>query len=85
MILDPKTSQRIFALAKDQQEELEPSDEEEDGSAERKRAAFLQTRSNLEDDQDGMEDDVADEDAAEDEEYPELVRMVSCICELHLT
>lgn len=29
-ILDPKTSRRIFELARDQQDELDPSDAEED-------------------------------------------------------
>ncbi|KAI5124820.1 hypothetical protein M0805_005450 [Coniferiporia weirii] len=73
VILDPKTSQRIFELAKVQQEELELQDgDEEDEAEEGTRAAFLQTRSTSDtDDEDDMGGQSGDE-ILEEEEYPEL-------------
>lgn len=76
MILDPKTSQRIFELAKAQQEELESPDEDNDAEEEsRKQKVFHQTRSTSEtDDEDDLGGQSGDE-LLEEEEYPELVRL----------
>lgn len=62
MVLDPKTSQRIFELAKDQQDELEmPEDDEEEAteasSFSRPRMPVLQAD---EDDDDELYDDIQD-------------------------
>ncbi|PAV21174.1 cell adhesion byn-1 [Pyrrhoderma noxium] len=73
VILDPKTSQRIFELAKAQQEELESPDEDNDAEEEsRKQKVFHQTRSTSEtDDEDDLGGRSGDE-LLEEEEYPEL-------------
>ncbi|KAH8118551.1 Bystin-domain-containing protein [Phellopilus nigrolimitatus] len=74
IILDPKTSQRIFELAKVQQEELEvANDDQEDDENNTKRATFLHARSNsdIDDENDDMGDQSGDE-ILEEEEYPEL-------------
>lgn len=70
VVLDPKTSRRIFELAKDQQTELQPEedDEDEDGP-DGKSAAFSQVRmTSMEDEE---EEDIGDD--VEEEEYSELV------------
>lgn len=73
MILDPKTSERIFALAKDQQQELEDEDEDEEVDEQTsRRAALFKPRSNA---NDGDEDDMGGEsgdEILEEEDYPEL-------------
>ncbi len=71
VILDPKTSRRIFELAKDQQNELQPEDDEDDeDGTEGKNAAFSQARmTSMEDEED--EEDMGDD--VEEEEYAELV------------
>jgi len=70
VILDPKTSRRIFELAKDQQNELQPEDDEEDEvGTDGKNAAFSQARmTSMEDEED--EEDMGDD--VEEEEYAEL-------------
>ena len=75
VILDPKTSRRIFELARDQQEELAPEDETDDDEGSDTHAAFHKPRvtNNDEDDEDDLE---LHSDAGSDEEgYPELVRI----------
>ncbi|KAJ7672872.1 Bystin-domain-containing protein [Mycena rosella] len=61
VILDPKTSKRIFELARDQQDEMEMADEEEDAQP------SALTRPRLDDDEDEDSDlgDVEDEDVEE--------------------
>ena len=73
VILDPKTSRRVFELARDQQEELEElddDDDEDDDSEEQPK--FRQPR----DDDDTSEDDM-DQEGDEEEEYAEIVRSIS--------
>ena len=76
-VLDPKTSKRIFDLAKDQQDELGMLDEddEEDSAAEGKRGAFppLRSTSDTDEEENDLGGDSGDE-ILEEEEYPELVR-----------
>ncbi|KAJ7122846.1 Bystin-domain-containing protein [Mycena epipterygia] len=62
VILDPKTSRRIFELARDQQDELEMADEEEDDAQ-----PSPSTRPRLDDDDDDDSElgDVEDEDVEE--------------------
>lgn len=72
VVIDPKTSKRIFDLAKSQQEELEEEDEEED-EADVKPAAFFKPRSTSDtEEEDDMGGESADE-LLEEEDYPELV------------
>ena len=76
-VLDPKTSKRIFDLAKDQQDELGMLDEddEDDSAAEGRRGAFpsLRPTSDTDEEEDDLDSDSGDE-ILEEEEYPELVR-----------
>ena len=76
-ILDPKTSQRIFELAKHQQEELEDRDEDEENDKEDAiRASFARIRSTS--DTDEEEDDMggqSGDELLEEEDYPELVSL----------
>lgn len=76
-VLDPKTSKRIFDLARDQQDELEgqeDSDEDSAAETEGKHAAFLQPRStNVVDDEDDDLGGNSGDELLEEEEYPELV------------
>ncbi|KAF8665693.1 hypothetical protein AX16_000146 [Volvariella volvacea WC 439] len=73
-ILDPKTSQRIFALAKDQQEELEvPDDDEEEEAADARMARFSQIREQaVDEDDEGLSDLDQAEDAGDVEEILEI-------------
>ncbi|KAL5530016.1 ENP1 [Sanghuangporus sanghuang] len=73
IILDPKTSQRIFELAKVQQEELEDRDENEgEGQEDAARASFVRIRSASDtEEEDDMGDQSGDE-LLEEEDYPEL-------------
>jgi essential nuclear protein 1 len=71
-ILDPKTSRRIFELAKDQQDELELSDPEDDKPIQNHSSFSTphERRNDLEDDEDedGFEDEedsMLDQDAEE--------------------
>ncbi|OBZ71992.1 Bystin [Grifola frondosa] len=70
VILDPKTSRRIFELAKDQQEELGAPDGEEDDLEDKPDFTVLRTK-NLEDEEDEDDLDRFDEDDA-DEEIEEI-------------
>ena len=75
VILDPKTSRRIFELARDQQEQLAPEEETDDEEGSDTHTAFHKPRvtNNDEDDEDDLE---LHSDAGSDEEgYPELVRI----------
>lgn len=81
VILDPKTSQRIFELAKDQQDELEDDedsplessgDEEEDGESKQTR---LRAQDAMDDDDD--EDDVFHDIDEEVEEFVECSLLIS--------
>lgn len=66
--MDPKTSQRIFELAKDQQDELSVPDDEESNDEDEHQSKFLQPRDQLiDDDEDGWISDGA-EDMGEAEE-----------------
>ncbi|TCD70471.1 snoRNA-binding rRNA-processing protein [Steccherinum ochraceum] len=68
VILDPKTSKRIFELARDQQEELEDSEGEDDVIEE--QAAFTRPRiAQIDEEED---DDLGDYDEEEEEEEIEL-------------
>lgn len=80
MILDPKTSQRIFALAKDQQQELEDENEndEDDEQTSRRAALFKPRLTGNDEDEDDMGGESGDE-ILEEEEYPELVCFLSII------
>ncbi|KAF5363856.1 hypothetical protein D9756_000596 [Leucocoprinus leucothites] len=68
VILDPKTSRKIFELARDQQDELEMPDDDEasDGGS---KAAFMQLRSySIDDDDDEEEPTFDDAEEVEEEE-----------------
>ncbi|CAL1702091.1 unnamed protein product [Somion occarium] len=69
VILDPKTSRRIFELARDQQEELEASEGDEDDDFD-DRTAFTVPRSQGVNDED--EDDMGEYDEDEVEEIEEI-------------
>lgn len=70
MILDPKTSKRIFELARDQREELGLDDEEEEDSVD-EPSAFQRPRMDKMDEDD--EDDDDDNDMEDlDEEVEEI-------------
>ena len=71
VILDPKTSRKIFELAKDQQEELDDFEDEEEEEDEGDNKNFIVPRTQTADDDD--EDDLGDSD---DEEY-EVEEIVS--------
>lgn len=75
VILDPKSSRKIFELARDQQEELDGGDEDEDEDEDEDgRADFSVPRSQfLQDDDD---DDLGDYDEDDEEEVEEIVRKV---------
>jgi essential nuclear protein 1 len=66
VILDPKTSRRIFELARDQQEEFEMPDDE----AEVESSTFSAPRPQIQDDDD---DDDMQTDAGSDEYVDEVV------------
>lgn len=76
MVLDSKTSQRIFALAKEQQEELgEGVDDDEEDEDDQN----YQPRMNLNRDFDDEEDADSDMEGSIDaEEYAERVHTVFC-------
>jgi essential nuclear protein 1 len=76
VILDPKTSRRIFELARDQQEEFEMPDDE----TEIENTAFAVPRPQILDDED---DDNMEADADEDRYVDEVV--VSVIVSMILT
>ncbi|KAJ7725111.1 Bystin-domain-containing protein [Mycena metata] len=63
-ILDPKTSKRIFELARDQQDELEMVDDEEDASR-RPSALTRPQRDDEDEDEDSEFGDVEDEEVEE--------------------
>lgn len=69
-MLDPKTSQRIFELAKDQQEELEslPDDEDDELPDE------AQTKYRSPDNEYDEDEEVMSERSIDAEEYAEFVR-----------
>lgn len=76
VILDPKTSRKIFELAKDQQEELnEDGDEDEDGVDETDRLNFSVPRTTTHDDE--GQDDLGEYDEDEEEEIEEIVCVLS--------
>lgn len=69
VILDPKTSRKIFELARDQQEELEEDEEDEEPEEQRKPSFTLaRTQQNEGDD----EDDLAEDEEYEEEEVEEI-------------
>lgn len=74
IILDPKTSRKIFELARDQQEELNEDEEDED-KEEDSRANFSIPRGHTGED-DEEDDDLGDYDEDE-EEIEEIVRLDS--------
>lgn len=69
-ILDPKTSRKIFELARDQQAELEDSDEEEEAEEEDKPSFTVARTQQFDED----EDDLGEYDENEEEEVEEIVR-----------
>ena len=70
MILDPKTSRKIFELARGQQEELEDGDEDEDEDETQESAKFTLPRTqNIDEDDDDLEE-------YGDEEYEEVEEIV---------
>jgi hypothetical protein len=75
VILDSKTSQRIFELAKDQQDELEsvPDDDEEPPDGLSKHRYNLDTL----DDEDENDEEEMSEGSVDQEEYAELVCSIS--------
>ena len=82
VILDPKTSRRIFELARDQQDELEmPEDEEvpEDEDEEVLSKPRMQARFNDDDDEDHSENG---EDI--EEEYVSFSRFATALISLFL-
>ncbi|EKM59594.1 uncharacterized protein PHACADRAFT_250194 [Phanerochaete carnosa HHB-10118-sp] len=69
VILDPKTSRKIFELARDQQEELEEDEEDEELEEQNKPSFTLaRTQRNEEDE----EDDLVEEEEYEEEEVEEI-------------
>lgn len=71
-ILDPKTSRKIFELARDQQEEFSASDEEKEAEEQSKPSFTVPRSQNI---QDEDEDDLGDYDENDDEEeVEEIVR-----------
>ncbi|KAJ3566958.1 hypothetical protein NP233_g6664 [Leucocoprinus birnbaumii] len=68
VILDPKTSRKIFELARDQQDELEMPDDEE-ASDEGTKTAFTQLRSQSADEDDDEEPTFDNEEDVEEEEF----------------
>ena len=70
MSLDPKTSKRIFELARDQQQELGLDDDSEDEMPSDEPSAFQQPRMDVvnEDDEDDDED-LEDNDEEIEEEF----------------
>ncbi|KAH9918148.1 uncharacterized protein B0H18DRAFT_1123189 [Fomitopsis serialis] len=71
VILDPKTSRKIFELAKDQQEEVGTWEDDEDEEAEAERPSFTTPRT-----QDVDEDEEDDLDRYEQDEYEEEVEEI---------
>ena len=71
VILDPKTSRKIFELARDQQEELEEDEEDED-EEEQSKPSFTTARTQEGDEVE--EDDLGEEEEYEEEEVEEIVR-----------
>jgi essential nuclear protein 1 len=68
-LLDPKTSKRIFELAKDQQEEMEIPEHHTPDSEQDEKAMFSKPRSQALESEDEDEDiSVSDGDAEVDEE-----------------
>jgi essential nuclear protein 1 len=64
--LDPKTSKRIFELARDQQDEMQMAEEEEEEEAGTQPTAFVRPRIEADDDDEDSElGDVEDEDVEE--------------------
>ena len=87
VILDPKTSRRIFELAKDQQEELEFPEDQEEEALEESQAQLLRPRAQPSfDDEDDNEDlefeGVADVDYEEEfvgpHSFCERIRAKGC-------
>lgn len=77
MILDPKTSRKIFELARDQQDELEEvEDDEEDEAQENAKFTLPRTQKVQDEDED---DDLEEYDDEEYEEVEEIVRPPSTI------
>jgi len=71
VILDPKTSRKIFELAKDQQEEVGAWEDDEEDEEEAERPSFTVPRT-----QDVDEDDEDDLDRYEQDEYEEEVEEI---------
>lgn len=74
MILDPKTSKRIFELARVQQEELEGSEDDEDNDF-NNETAFTIPRNQGDDEDEDEEDDIANYSDNDLEEIEEIVRL----------
>lgn len=74
MILDPKTSQKIFALAKDQQDELEGSNGDDDDEDANNDTGIVRPRSFDNDDEEDFDSEMEGQDIDAEEEYAELVR-----------
>lgn len=68
--MDPKTSRKIFELAKDQQDELDEVEDEEE--EEDTRASFTKPRDRILQDED--DDDWSEYDEDAEEEVEEIVR-----------
>lgn len=72
--MDPKTSRRIFELARDQQNELEEPEDDEDEEFENQTAFTLPRSQNLDED----DDDLADFNGSDvEEEVEEIVSILS--------
>ncbi len=67
-ILDPKTSRKIFELARDQQDELEMPDDQDLSGEEEPDPSFTQPRSHFVD-EDEEEDELDDNDQEVEEEF----------------
>lgn len=74
--MDPRTSRRIFELARDQQDELAMPDDQDDHSTQDERASHLSRPRTIDEDDD---DDDVDSDNAEDVEDIEEI-FVRAIC-----
>ncbi len=76
MVLDPKTSQRIFELAKDQQDELEMPEDDEEGTTE--VSSFSRPRMPVLQDDEDDDDELYGDDVQDAEEI-----FVGLLVDLH--
>ncbi|TFK29267.1 cell adhesion protein byn-1 [Coprinopsis marcescibilis] len=71
-ILDPKTSRRIFELAKDQQDELDfPEDQEDEENESTERSTVLSRHRTRDNDEDEEDEEDMDYDGTQDIDYEE--------------